>query len=63
LDHNDFGARGVKLLADGLKSNENLKTLSLIYCGIDSEGARPLFEILIFSKSKLEELILTGNNL
>lgn len=33
------------------------------YCGIDEEGARPLFEVLIFSKTKLEEMILTGNTL
>jgi len=40
-----------------------LKLLSVQYCGIDHEGARGLFEMLIFSKSKLEDLILTGNNL
>ena len=33
------------------------------YCGIDAGGARAIFELLIFSKSKLEELILSGNNL
>ena len=40
-----------------------IKTLSLCYCGIDQGGARALFEVLIFQKSKLEELILTGNSL
>lgn len=50
-------------LRDGLKTNEWMRTLSLTYCGIDSRGGRPLFEILIFQKSKLEELILTGNQL
>ena len=41
----------------------NLKVLSLTYCDIDKNGGRSLFEILIYSKSHLEELILTGNNL
>jgi hypothetical protein len=40
-----------------------LKTLSVAYCGIDHEASQGLFELLIYSKSKLEELILTGNNL
>lgn len=40
-----------------------IKTLSLCYCGIDQGGSRALFEVLIFQKSKLEELILTGNML
>lgn len=35
----------------------------MCYCNIDADGARSLFELLIFSKSKLEELILTGNHL
>ena len=35
----------------------------MCYCGIDQEGGRSLFEVLIFQKSKLEELILTGNQL
>ena len=61
LDHNQFGSEGVIALTEGLKQNEFLKTLSLCYCNIDSRGGRSLFEILIFQKSKLEELILTGN--
>ena len=63
LDHNPFGSQGVVALSQGLKTNENIKTLSLCYCDIDSKGGRPLFELLIFQKSKLEELILTGNAL
>jgi len=35
----------------------------MCYCNIDHNAARALFELLIFSKSKLEELILTGNHL
>lgn len=33
------------------------------YCGIDKDGSRAIFELLIFSKSKLEILDLTGNHL
>ena len=40
-----------------------MKTLSLTYCEIDETGSRCLLEILIFSKSQLNELILTGNKL
>ena len=58
-----FGSAGSNALCEGLKTNEMVKTLSLCYCGIDQEGARSLFEVLIFQKSKLEELILTGNQL
>ena len=50
-------------MSAGIQTNQNIKTLSLTYCGIDHNGARALFEILIYSKSKLTELILTGNNL
>jgi Ran GTPase-activating protein (RanGAP) involved in mRNA processing and transport len=48
-------------LAEGLAINPVLKMLSLTYCGIDHEGARGLFEILIYTKSALEELHLEGN--
>jgi Ran GTPase-activating protein (RanGAP) involved in mRNA processing and transport len=63
LDHNAFGSDGLKHLAVGIKENVFIKTLSLTYCDIDQHGARCLMEMLIFSKSLLEELILTGNNL
>tara|TARA_B110000285_G_scaffold212843_1_gene256706 strand:- start:21 stop:758 length:738 start_codon:yes stop_codon:yes gene_type:complete len=63
LDHNAFGSDGLKQLASGIKENIYIKMLSLTYCDIDQHGARSLFEMLIFSKSLLEELILTGNNL
>lgn len=35
--------------------------LSLTYCAIDASAAQPLFEILIYTKSALEELNLSGN--
>jgi len=63
LDHNNFGSEGMKRLANGLSLNKTLTSLSLTYCNIDANGARALFEVLIFSKSTLEELNLTGNHL
>lgn len=33
----------------------------MTYCGIDSEGAEALFEIMIYSRSALEEVNLSGN--
>lgn len=63
LDHNDIGSEGMKKLAQGLTMNKNLEELSLTYCDIDAEGARPLFEILIYTKSGLKRLNLTGNHL
>ena len=61
LDHNNFGSEGVIQLCKGIQNNEFIHLLSLNYCNIDSAGAKPLFELLIFSKSKLQELLLTGN--
>lgn len=63
LDHNDIGPIGVQKLAEGLAINKSLISLSLTYCNIDYQGARALFEILIYSQSKLEELNLSGNHL
>jgi Ran GTPase-activating protein (RanGAP) involved in mRNA processing and transport len=63
LDHNNFGSEGVKRLADGLSLNKSITSLSLTYCNIDADASRSLFEILIFTKSGLEELNLTGNHL
>lgn len=61
LDHNEFGAEGVRRLAEGMAINKTVEQLSLTYCNIDAAGWRPLFEILIFSQSKLKELNLSGN--
>lgn len=63
LDHNNFGSEGMIKLADGLSINKTITTLSLTYCNIDANAARALFEVLIFTKSALEELNLTGNHL
>jgi len=43
--------------------NPTINLLSLTYCNINYEGARPIFEILIYTKSNLKELNLTGNHL
>ena len=56
LDHNEFGSQGMIRLADGLAINPVIKILSVTYCGIDAEAAQAIFEILIFTKSVLEEL-------
>lgn len=58
LDHNDFGSAGMSNLAHGLSLNKSVVTLSLTYCNIDMHGARALFEILIYSQSRIEELNL-----
>ena len=63
LDHNQFGSKGVNALLTGISRNENIKLISLTYCNLDVECSRAIFEMLIYSKSKLEDLILTGNNL
>ena len=61
LDHNAFGSAGVIELSHGLAVNPVLRMLSLTYCGIDAEGADALFEIMIYTRSALEEINLSGN--
>ena len=63
LDHNTFGSEGLKYLADGLARNCYITLISMNYCNIDENGARSCFEILINSKSLLEDLSLNGNHL
>jgi Ran GTPase-activating protein (RanGAP) involved in mRNA processing and transport len=63
LDHNDFGPRGMINLSEGIAVNPTLKMLSLQYCGITEEAAQSIFEILIYTRSALEDLNLNGNNL
>lgn len=48
LDHNPIGSEGMGYLAEGLRINKNIQQLSLTYCNIDKEGARSIFEILLF---------------
>lgn len=63
LDHNNFGSKGVINLSEGLAINPTLKALSLQYCGIDEQASQALFEILIYTRSALEDINLSGNML
>jgi Ran GTPase-activating protein (RanGAP) involved in mRNA processing and transport len=63
LDHNNIGSEGMNFLSKGLTMNKNLSELSVTYCNIDADGARAIFEILIYTKSGLKRLNLTGNHL
>ena len=63
LDHNDLGPQGMKLLANGLRLNGLLQTLSLSYCNITEQGAHSILEILIYYRSSLQMLDLQGNRL
>jgi hypothetical protein len=63
LDYNNFGSAGLAELAKGLAVNPMLKRLDLNYCGIDEEGGKSLFEILLYNKSQLTQLELRGNSL
>ena len=53
LDHNEIGGKGVTALGEGLAVNKSMVSLSLTYCNIDASGARALFEVLIYTQSKL----------
>lgn len=48
-------------LSQSLAINPFLKILSLTYCGIEEAASQALFEILIFTRSALEEVNLSGN--
>ena len=61
LDHNTFGSHGVINLSKSLAINPFLRLLSLTYCAIDTSAAQALFEILIYTRSALEEVNLSGN--
>ena len=51
LDHNPIGSEGMEYLAEGLRQNKNITNLSLQYCDIDKDGARSVFEVLLFQGS------------
>jgi len=63
LDHNNFGPQGMINLSEGLAINPILRILSLQYCGIDALAAEAVFQILIYTRSALEDFQLTGNYL
>ena len=50
-------------LAEGLAINPTLRILSLQYCGIDALAAEAIFQILIYTRSALEDINLSGNML
>eukprot|EP01017_Pseudomicrothorax_dubius_P005547 TRINITY_DN11426_c0_g1_i1.p1 TRINITY_DN11426_c0_g1~~TRINITY_DN11426_c0_g1_i1.p1 ORF type:complete len:323 (+),score=93.98 TRINITY_DN11426_c0_g1_i1:64-969(+) len=63
LDHNPLGTAGLAMLARGLCRNSKIQSLSLTFCGIDSDGSKYLQQILAFINSDLKELYLQGNHL
>jgi Ran GTPase-activating protein (RanGAP) involved in mRNA processing and transport len=63
MDHNPFGSEGMIRLAEGMSMNKTLEQVSLTYCGIDANGARSIFEVLINTQSSIQEFNLSGNNL
>lgn len=52
---------GVAALCKGLATNSTLKNLSLKHCGIDETGAAAIANMLLFKRSSLISLDLTGN--
>lgn len=62
LDHNPIGSEGINALIKGIHFNQFLKIMSFTYCRLDFNCSRAIFELLIYSKSKVEELYLQGNN-
>ena len=51
LDHNAFGTAGLSLLAENLRTNNQLILLSLSYCNLDEKSAELFFEILLYQNS------------
>jgi Ran GTPase-activating protein (RanGAP) involved in mRNA processing and transport len=50
-------------LSQSLAINPFLRLLSLTYCAIDASAAQAIFEILIYTRSAIEEINLSGNML
>ncbi|KAA6383636.1 MAG: hypothetical protein EZS28_020838 [Streblomastix strix] len=65
LDHNPIGDAGSLALAEGAKDYQNLRHLSLKYCGIGTVGGLALVTLLLAntSKCKIESLNLQGNEI
>jgi Leucine Rich repeat len=63
IDYNDIGDKGMEMLAEGLRTNTTLVSLSLGYCNITQEGSRHLLEIVINTKTAIKDLNLQGNHL
>lgn len=63
LDHNPIGSAGCNALLKGIHANDFITNLSMTYCRLDKDCSRSIFELLIFSKSKVQKLNLAGNEL
>ena len=64
LDHNsDLKSEGISALCKGLRTNSTLKSLSVQYCNIDSDGAASIAEMLSFKRLALTSINLTGNKI
>ena len=63
LDHNPIGSRGMVSLSAGLMLNSSIRVLSLQYCGITSDSATLVSNILMSTSSIVETLDLEGNPL
>ena len=63
LARNGITSQGANYLADMLKSNRTLITLSLYGNRIDDQGMKPLTDVLTQTNRSLEHLYLSGNNL
>ena len=64
LDYNmSMGSAGCINLCKGLRTNKTLRKLSLQYCGIDSEAADALADVVANTNSGIESLTLSGNRL
>lgn len=61
IDHNPIKSEGCRALCKGLLGKECLLTLSLSYCGIESDGVNPLAAVLENPKCKIQRLTLDGN--
>jgi Ran GTPase-activating protein (RanGAP) involved in mRNA processing and transport len=53
LSGNHIGDKGLEYLSDGLKENQSLKTLSLVYNGITSNGKVLFLDCLRINSSLL----------
>lgn len=64
ISHNRLiGDEGVVELAKGLRTNRNLKQLSLAFCSLTPASAHTLSGVMLGSLSILEVLDVSGNNL
>jgi len=64
LDYNShFGVEGLYNLCRGIRTNFIMKELHLSFCQINDEGGQSISDVIANSKSALEVLNLSGNQL